>query len=469
MAGDFWMSCDSCHVDGFNFTNRYLMAAGDANPHGPNRSPNGAITGHDNLKHMVGGDFIGDYIRMIQNTQGGLGEDTRDQARPVDPDHPPDHLRKAMEDLHAYVTERQNLPYVSTWLRFDRNDRFVHPQEWLSSASCAGCHSEIYRQWANSNHHFMGGSNPYYRVVEDLAGKTEGQGFRVWCQGCHNPQRTSVGKQGHRDANEMFDQDGHALLARYQTQNHALDEGTGCLFCHRVTRLEDAGGNAAFTVNLKDRRTYPGETSDNPLFRWLGEKLISTKPEVHVDSYSQPFYKQARYCGNCHDEFSPGPGAKIVGTYEDWKKSSFNAPDDPDRNRTCIDCHMHGDIARIGEPVPGRSTDGGRLKANVVTHQFTGANYHLAGLRSQKQRDMTHRLTAQRRQAQRAAGRRQAGGSGPQRGRRPQTTHGGLRLPPVMAAGPGDRCQRPGGGAQWLPRRPGQPAGEQPFLPQGVR
>lgn len=392
MAGDFWMSCDSCHVDGFNFTNRYLMAAGEANPHGPNRSPNTAITGHAGLEHMVGGDFVGDYIRMIQDTQGGLGEDTRDSAKPVDPDHPPAVVKKAMDDLHAYVTRRQNLPYVSTWLRFDRDERFVHPEEWLSSASCAGCHSTIYRQWANSNHHFMGASNPYYRVVEDIAGESEGEGFRAWCLGCHNPQRLSVGKKTHADDNRMFDKDGKTLLAQYKDDIHATDEGTSCLFCHRVTRLEDAGGNAAFTVNLKDRPTYPGETSGNPMLRWFSERLIGAKPKVHADSYSQPFYDDARFCGNCHDEFSPGPGSKIVGTYEAWKNSSFNDPARSEKQRSCIDCHMHGDISRIGEPVPGRSTDGGPMKENMVSHQFTGANYHLAGLRSDEQRRMSIEL-----------------------------------------------------------------------------
>lgn len=379
MAGDSWMSCDSCHVDGFNFTNRYLMAAAPRNIH------DNAITGHATLKHMVGGDFIGDYIRMIQSTQGGLGQDTRDQAKPVDPDHPPDNVRRAMEALHAYVTRPFNLPFVSTWLRVDGVDgqgKFVHPQSWINSASCADCHSAIYKQWVDSNHHYMSGSNPYYSLLEDIAGKTEGNGFRAWCLGCHDPERLSVGAKMHGKVSHMFDKGGQFLKHAGLHPAASTDEGTSCLFCHRITRIDPAGGNADFTVNLKDRPTYPGENSSNALFRWFGEQLIQAKPQAHVASYSQPFYSSSQFCGRCHEEFSPGPGARIVGTYEEWAKSSFNAPDDPSRNRTCIDCHMHADISRIGKPVPGYSTDGGRLKKNVVTHQFTGANYFLAGLRN---------------------------------------------------------------------------------------
>ncbi|MGL5200591.1 MAG: YncE family protein, partial [Aeromonas veronii] len=40
MAGDNWMSCNSCHLDGFNFTNRYLMAAHRQ------KSGDNAINGH---------------------------------------------------------------------------------------------------------------------------------------------------------------------------------------------------------------------------------------------------------------------------------------------------------------------------------------------------------------------------------------------------------------------------------------
>ena len=375
VAGDNWMSCSSCHIDGFNFTNRFLMAA-----HAQDKHEN-AVTGHARLKTLIASDFVGDYIRIIQDTQGGLGADPRDGAEPVDPDAPPAGVAEDMTALHSWVRLAENLPFVSTWLRLDDSRPQVHREAWISSAACAGCHETLFRQWADSNHRLMAESNPYYRVLEDLAGQTEGEAFRSWCVGCHNPQRLTAGLPFRGNENRMFERGGAGLKAQFSRQPWALDEGTGCLFCHRITRVEDAGGNAAFTVNLKDRPTYVGEQSRFAPARWLGERMINAAPRVHAESYSQPFYKDPVYCKGCHDEFSPGHGARIVTTWDEWARSSFNAPG-TDRHRTCIDCHMHADPDRIGDPVPGRSTEGGRLKDNVVTHQFVGANHHLVGLRN---------------------------------------------------------------------------------------
>jgi hypothetical protein len=115
MTGDNWMSCASCHVDGFNFTNRALFRD---TPVDKFRS---AVTGHGSIAKLVAGDFIGDYIRMIQNTQGGMGADTRFPTPRTDPAHrprPPDARGRGMiRDLHAYVVSPGNLPLLATWLR----------------------------------------------------------------------------------------------------------------------------------------------------------------------------------------------------------------------------------------------------------------------------------------------------------------------------------------------------------------
>lgn len=387
-TGNFRMSCASCHLDGFNFTNRYLMQA-----HGESEY-NDAISGHAGLKTLIASDFTGDYLRIFQQTQGGMGQDSSDGAVTVDPDQPDKALRDLMFALHSFIRAEHNLPYLSTWLRVEGESGTprIHAREWLNSAECRSCHSEIFDQWADSNHRLAAESNPYYQVMEDLAGATEGEAFRAWCSGCHNPQRTSVGLPFRGKAGHMFERGADSLLDALNDDRVDLDEGTGCLFCHRVTRLEDAGGNAAMTVNLRNRERYVFEHAGNPLLDWLGDRQINARPAVHAASYSQDFYRDARYCQSCHDEFAPGSGADIVDTYGEWEASSFNAPDDPGRHRSCIDCHMHADTQRIGEQIPGISTDGGRVKENVVTHQFTGANHHLVGLRNPDQERMSIEL-----------------------------------------------------------------------------
>jgi hypothetical protein len=376
-AGDFWMSCASCHVDGFNFTNRFLMADTKLDPSGTGAAGNG----HRGLRTLVAGDFVGDYIRMFQDTQGGMGADDREPLPRIDPDRPSAPLRTRMEDLHAFVTAPENLPYLSTWLRLDQPERTVAEGQWTNPADCAECHPTVFRDWASSNHRLMSTSHPYYRFIEDLAAREEGEGFRQWCMGCHNPKAVSAGRASSAGPAHTRDAAGAALVAAAARGEHPLDEGTDCQFCHRVASLEHAGGNASLTVNLTGRERYPLEASPSAPLRWFGERLIQARPSVHRDSYLRDFYADSRYCGSCHSEFAPGSGAVISDTYAEWAASPFNAPGDPARHRTCADCHMHADASRLDQPVPGQATLGGPWKANLRSHRFTGASVDLLAAR----------------------------------------------------------------------------------------
>lgn len=387
MTGDNWMSCSSCHIDGFTFTNRALFQAT------PLDKFHTAFTGHGAITRLVAGDFVGDYIRMIRNTQGGMGADTRFATPQTDPNRPSAEVRAMMEDLHAYVTSPGNLPLLATWLRGTDGGGSVDPAALTNSAVCATCHSEITRQWAGSMHHFMAKSDPYYVVLEDLAAADVGEPFRAWCMGCHAPEALLAGERKSVPPEGLF-KDGRAadtgmdrLQAELALHSHVIDEGTSCLFCHSVTRIEKAGGlaagNASLNVDPAARPTYPFETSNSALLRSFADRLIRARPQVHADSLMKNITADGAtgLCSACHEEFAPGTGAYIVNTYQEWARSPFNAPEDPARNRTCMDCHMHASVDAIGRNVPGRATDGGPLQDNVVTHNFIGAQYHLTGLR----------------------------------------------------------------------------------------
>ena len=376
-SGDFWMSCASCHLDGFNFTNRFLMQDTKLDP----AATGAAANGHRGLRTLVAGDFVGDYIRMFQDTQGGMGADDRVPLPRVDPDAPPAAVRGLMEDLHQFVTARENLPYLATWLRLDQSERTVAESQWSNPAQCAQCHPTVFREWASSNHRLMSTSHPYYRLVEDLAAREEGEPFRQWCMGCHNPKALSAGRTSSAGTGHTRDVAGASLVEADARGEHVLDEGTDCQLCHRVASLEHAGGNAGLTLNLADRERYPLEDSPSAPLRWFGERLIQARPSVHRESYSRELYRDSRYCGSCHSEFAPGSGAVISDTYAEWAASPFNAPDDPARNRSCIDCHMHADASRLDEPVPGQATLGGAQKSNLRSHRFTGASLDLLGPR----------------------------------------------------------------------------------------
>jgi DNA-binding beta-propeller fold protein YncE len=391
IAGDFWMSCSSCHIDGFNFSNGFLMQ----DTRGEDLET--AIRGHQNMGRMVAGDFVGDYIRMIQDTQGGMGHDTNQTAAAMlNPEAPPGEVIELMEDLHTYVVRKENLPLLATWLRVTAEDSSddapVHRSAWKNSAECAECHPQIFDQWSNSNHRLMGASNPYYLVSEDLAAESEGEEFRTWCMGCHNPEGVLSGDTSSHGASHLFERDGKSLRQALASGSPSEGEGTGCLFCHRIDKIERAGGNAGIRVNLRDRETYVFEASRYGILRSLAEVQINSKPEIHTASYSNSIYRDEALCGACHDEFAPGTGSLIVDTFGEWQASPYNNPDDPKKHRGCIDCHMHAEIGSIGKNVAGRSTEGGTMKSNVVTHHFSGANHFLAGLRSAEHEAMSLEL-----------------------------------------------------------------------------
>ncbi len=276
--------------------------------------------------------------------------------------------------------------------------RSYHSEDWTSSAKCKSCHSEIFRQWSNSNHKHMVGSNPYYMVMETLAGEAEGDGFRKWCMGCHNPsallnghEKTTHDMDGNFLRDELFEKDAQKLSKDFKEQdNFRLEEGVSCVTCHRITDASSKG-NASYTVTL-ERKKYAFEDSKAPLGHWFSEKLINSNPEAHKKSYMNPLYKESRYCASCHDESHPINGIAIVSTFKEWEKSEYNNPKDKSKHKSCIDCHMTNLKDGKLSPLRGTSTDGGVIKEDVKVHYFSGSNHFLAGLKDKKNEEQTIEL-----------------------------------------------------------------------------
>ncbi|MDT8338845.1 MAG: multiheme c-type cytochrome, partial [Sulfurimonas sp.] len=283
-------------------------------------------------------------------------------------------------------------------LEIEKKANSYHSEDWSNSAKCKSCHSEIFEQWSNSNHKHMAGSNPYYMVMETLAGEVEGQEFRKWCMSCHNPSALALGHpktthamDGNFVSNEHFEKGAKTLLDDFEEHgNFRVEEGVSCITCHQITEASSKG-NASFTLSL-ERQKYAFEDSESDLGRWFSEKLINANPDVHKKSYSKEFYKESRYCASCHDEFHPQNGMKIVSTFKEWEKSPFNNPNDKSKHKNCVDCHMtyleDGKFA----PLKGVSTDGGVLKDDVKVHYFAGSNHFLVGLRDKAHEEQTLQL-----------------------------------------------------------------------------
>jgi len=286
-----------------------------------------------------------------------------------------------------------------TKLKTDQNDNSHHNKDWTNSAKCKSCHGDIFKQWANSNHKNLAESNPYYMVLEGLAGEVEGDDFRQWCMGCHNPSGLTTGLKmsGHAMNGNflkdlIFEKNAQTLVEGFKKYGPTkLEEGVGCVTCHRITKV-DSFGNASYTVELNNRKKYPFEDSHSRITQYLGEKLINANPTIHKESYSNKLYKKSSYCASCHDESSPITGKKIVSTFKEWEKSSYNSPDNPKENKNCIDCHMTYLKNGKFSPKSGYSTDGGNLKKDIKVHYFAGSNHFLSGLKSKESENQTLQL-----------------------------------------------------------------------------
>ncbi|MCK5110097.1 MAG: hypothetical protein KAQ94_01160 [Arcobacteraceae bacterium] len=290
-----------------------------------------------------------------------------------------------------------------TLIKLSDNVKRYHSEDWTNSAKCKSCHEEIFNQWADSNHKNITSANPYYMVSEALAAEDKGEEFRQWCMGCHNPSavttkqsKTSHGMDGNFLSNEMFEKGAKTLLNEFKKHgNFRLEEGVSCVACHRITEASSKG-NASYSLDLTNRKKYTFEDSSSDTGRWLSEKFINSKPEVHKKSYSKELYKESKYCASCHNEFLPSflskSGKKVVSTFDEWEKSPFNNPKDPSKHKTCIDCHMtnleNGDFS----PLKGQSTKGGKIKKDIKVHYFSGSNHFLSGLKSKTHEDQTIQL-----------------------------------------------------------------------------
>lgn len=297
------------------------------------------------------------------------------------------------------ISQEQLYSIEFTKLKTETNENIYHNKDWTNSTKCKSCHSEIFNQWANSNHKNLVESNPYYMVLEGLAGEIEGDDFRQWCMGCHNPSGLTTGlrKSGHAmDGNTLkeliFEKDGQTLVKDFKKHGPTrLEEGVGCIACHRITKA-DSFGNASYTLELNNRKKYHFEDSYSELGQYIGEKLINANPTIHKQSYSKEIYKKSSYCASCHDESSPITGKKIVSTFKEWEQSPYNNPKDSKKHKDCIDCHMTYLENGKFSPKSGYSTDGGQLKKDIKVHYFSGSNHFLSGLKSKENEDQTLQL-----------------------------------------------------------------------------
>jgi len=150
----------------------------------------------------------------------------------VDPQHRLEKQQSRRESAHANGNdgrrrrwaERQIFPQF----RANAGRRNIPAKYFMQSQACERCHSDIYKQWNSSAHHFSSFNNQWYRksieYMQDVAGVKSSK----WCAGCHDPALLFSG---------MFD-----TPIRQIENTPAAQAGLSCMMCLQHHRSEKHHG-----------------------------------------------------------------------------------------------------------------------------------------------------------------------------------------------------------------------------------
>ena len=257
-------------------------------------------------------------------------------------------------------------PFVPSLATTASREAF-QPGELAGSERCgtSGCHTEIVQEWQSSAHRYAAMS-PFFQGVQGAMAANNGPESTRYCAGCHDPISLFSGSK------TLYSDDLSA--PGYQ-------EGVSCVTCHSIEQT-DVRGNANYVIAAQ--RRYLFEDSEAPLGAWLGDFLIRSYPEQHLQSWSRPLYKTAEYCAACHKQFIDEQinnvgWVQLQNQYDNWLQSRWVVEGDAQRTLGCRECHMR--LNESLDPAAGddgdfnRSPDDGKHR----DHRFIGANqYHPA-------------------------------------------------------------------------------------------
>jgi len=231
------------------------------------------------------------------------------------------------------------------------------------SASCgtAGCHKQIYDEWAVSAHRYAA-MDAAFQKVQTVMGEQNGPESTRYCGGCHDPISLFSGTKN------IFNPD--------LTNQVGYKEGVSCVACHAIKET-DVKGNAAYVMSQPNR--YLFELDSGRAKKALSDFLIRSYPRYHVQSLQHTLFKSPEFCAACHKQFIDEEINKVgwvqlQNQYDNWRKSRWNHKDDPTKTIECRECHMpltaSDDPARGDERDYNRTTRDGKHRG----HRFLGAN-----------------------------------------------------------------------------------------------
>jgi Flp pilus assembly protein TadD len=236
----------------------------------------------------------------------------------------------------------------------------LEPNFFMESQACERCHSDIFKQWNSSAHHFSSFNNQWYRKSIEYMQDTIGVKPSRWCAGCHDPALLFSGK---------FDTPIRQIVDTPEAQ-----AGLGCVMCHSVSSVHSTMGQADFTLE------YPAlaklAANETRLVRAFHDFFVYVNPEPHRRTFMKPFVREdnGEFCSSCHKvhldkQVNNYRWIRGFNDYDNWQASGVSGLGArsfyyPPKSMRCADCHM---------PVVD-SNDAGNVKGKIHSHRFPGAN-----------------------------------------------------------------------------------------------
>jgi hypothetical protein len=234
------------------------------------------------------------------------------------------------------------------------------------SESCgsAGCHEQIYDEWAPSVHRYAA-MDPAFQKIQEVMGQQNGEESTRYCGGCHDPISLFSGTKN------IFTEDLTNLVG--------YKEGISCVVCHSIEET-DVKGNASYVIAQPDR--YMFEMREGSTARFVRDFLIRSYPRYHVESLQRKLFKSPEFCGACHKQFideeiNQVGWVQLQNQYDNWRKSRWNTPGDATKTIECRECHMP--LVESSDPASGDDLDYNRSPSDGKhrSHRFLGANQWL--------------------------------------------------------------------------------------------
>jgi tetratricopeptide (TPR) repeat protein len=241
-----------------------------------------------------------------------------------------------------------------------RDGKNIPAKYFMQSQACERCHSDIYKQWNSSAHHFSSFNNQWYRksieYMQDVAGVKSSK----WCAGCHDPALLFSG---------MFD-----TPIRQIENTPAAQAGLSCMMCHSIVEVKSTMGQGDFVLEYP--KLHELAASENPVMRAMHDFMVKVNPEPHRRTFLKPFMREqtAEFCSGCHKVHLDVPVNRYrwvrgFNEYDNWQASGVSGQGArsfyyPANSMMCADCHM--------PLLP--SKDEGNINGFVHSHRFPGAN-----------------------------------------------------------------------------------------------